>query len=1385
VDAICKSIIIRTEFRKEDHEKTLITSWILLGGSLMSLFLNCWADYPTDPEYLASDIPCPHASSSFPNRLIFAWITPLIIKGFRSSLTTEKLWDLLPSLRSKAITKKFDQHYHANPKLARPAPRATDKPEMIPKSQPPAKKQLPGPATTKTVFISVFPALVKTFGPTFFFGSILKLAADMLSIFTPQIMKLMIEFAEERAADSPQRKEETWKGYFYGALLFSAITVQSLMVNKYFDQMFLLGLKVRTALISVVYRKALNISAAAKKDSTVGEIVNIMSVDIQKFMDLLPYVNALWSAPLQIALSAYWMYAELGVATFVGLGLLLGTMPINFYMARIMRDLQLSQMKLKDQRIKAMNEILSGIKVLKLYAWEPSFISQILDIRGKEVKLLKKSTYYQSVMALFWTVAPFVVGLGAFTYYIVADGNKLTASVAFVTLSYLNIMRIPLAMLPMIIVFLIQASVSMKRVNKFMNNEELDPDAVTHYSSPSAVTVENGTFTWASNESAVLNNINLTIPKGSLTAIVGTVGSGKSSLLSALLGDLHKIDGTVNTDGKLAYVPQQAWIQNSTLKGNITFCSTEEDEKYNKVVDACSLRTDFDILPAGDQTEIGEKGINLSGGQKQRVSLARAVYSDADIYLLDDPLSAVDSHVGKHIFEEVIGPTGLLKSKTRVLVTHGITYLPSTQWIVVVSNGTISEQGSYDELIARNGDFAKFMLEYMTEEGDSEFAAEVKEKLKEALGDEEVEKQLQTQRSRRSSKSSTSSHGSMGPADGKNLNSSNGLKMKSGSNKEGIKQAPNVAQAAGSNLIEKESIETGSVKFKVYADYMKAIGLKGIILAIIFQIVYTASSIMTNFWLTFWTDPRNPLGLTDNGYLGIYGGIGLVQAITTMALALVIGLSTLSGAKLLHKQMLIRIMMSPMSFFDTTPIGRIVNRFAKDVDVCDNTLPGNLRSWLSTFANFIATIISIVVVLPLFCVVIIPAALVFYVVQKLYVNTSRQLKRLESVTRSPIYSHFGETITGASCIRAFGRQQDFIEQSEAKVDLNQKSYYPSIIANRWLAVLLEAIGNFITFGAAMFAILQEDTITASEVGFVITNSLNVTQVLNWLVRMTSDVETNIVAVERIAEYQQVPQEGPWVDPEQRPQPEWPQKGNVEFKKFGLRYREGLDLVIKNISCSILGGEKIGIVGRTGAGKSSLTVALFRIVEAAEGLIDIDGVDISKIGLHDLRNKLTIIPQDPVLFSGSLRMNLDPFNKHSDQELWQVLELSNLKLFVNGLEKGLLHEISEGGENLSVGQRQLVCLARALLRKTKVLILDEATAAVDLETDDLIQSTIRTEFKDCTVLTIAHRLNTIMDYDQIMVLDRGELMEFNTPDALLADSQSIFYSLAQDAGLVDP
>ncbi|KAK6170726.1 hypothetical protein SNE40_019043 [Patella caerulea] len=476
-------------------------------------------------------------------------------------------------------------------------------------------------------------------------------------------------------------------------------------------------------------------------------------------------------------------------------------------------------------------------------------------------------------------------------------------------------------------------------------------------------------------------------------------------------------------------------------------------------------------------------------------------------------------------------------------------------------------------------------------------------------------------------------------------------------------------------------------------------------------------------------------------------------------------------------------MKSPMKFFDTTPLGRLVNRFAKDVDIIDITIPATVHMWLHCLLHVISTVLVISISTPYFLLIIVPLLILYYFIQRFYVATSRQLKRLESISRSPIYSHFGETITGASTIRAFGQQQRFISESENKVDENQVSYYPSITSNRWLAIRLEFLGNLIVFFASLFAVLGRDNLSPGIVGLSISYALNVTQTLNWMVRMTCELETNIVAVERVKEYADTPTEAEWIVENNRPPKDWPTSGVVEFSDYKVRYREGLDLVLKGINCKVKSGEKIGIVGRTGAGKSSLTLALFRIIESAEGSISIDGINIAEIGLHDLRSKLTIIPQDPVLFSGSLRMNLDPFEEVTDDALWQALDHAHLKTFVNSLPTKLDHECSEGGENLSVGQRQLLCLARALLRKSKILILDEATAAIDLETDDLIQATIRTEFEDCTVLTIAHRLNTILDYTRIMVLDAGCVKEFDNPQELLKDESSLFYSMAKSAGLV--
>ncbi|CAG9853670.1 unnamed protein product [Phyllotreta striolata] len=1383
--AVCGIPQLRSEIRKAQRNEILpsqyyfYTSYLIYYPLVCVMFLlNCVADQtPRERKYPVAEKPCPEEGAGFLSRILFSWFDALAWKGFRKPLTTEDLWDMNIEDSSRELVPKFETAWKetllkAESSSSNPAGQVKFKSDSdhvdFLNSKP--KKQA-----------SVLPALVKCFGPVFFFGAFLKLCQDLLVFVSPQVLGLLISYIKN--------KEPLWKGYSYAGLLFVVVTIQTLLLAQYFNRMFLVGMRIRTVLVSAIYRKALRISNSARKESTVGEIVNLMAVDAQKFMDLISYLNMIWSAPLQICLSLYFLWNELGPSVLAGLAVMIILIPVNGFIANKAKTLQVKQMKNKDERVKLMNEILNGIKVLKLYAWEHSFEEQVLKIRNKEIKVLRQAAYLNAGTSFIWSCAPFLVSLVTFaTFVLVDEKNILDANKAYVSISLFNIIRFPLSMLPMMLSQLIQTWVSVKRINNFMNAEELDPDNVHHEPTEEPLLIQNGNFSWGSEP--VLKNINIRIKKKTLTAVVGTVGSGKSSLVSAFLGEMDKISGTVNTYGNIAYVSQQAWIQNATLRDNVLFGKPYNKSVYNDVIEACALKPDFDMLPAGDQTEIGEKGINLSGGQKQRVSLARAVYSNADIYFMDDPLSAVDSHVGKHIFEKVIGPTGLLKNKTRMLVTHGITYLPQTDKIIVLKNGEVSETGTYQELMDKKGAFADFLIQHITEEAEtvegskvkSEEFDELKDQISEGHLPEELNKKLIRHRSRISESHSDTGSDHFGNGSIQRLNSMDKSGRKASVDSKKLPQK-------GEKLIEVEKAETGNVRWAVYKHYLKSIGIMFMLSTLIFNLIYQGFQIGSNVWLGIWADDDKLVSngtTTDTGkrdmYLGVYGALGLGQVITVLFASLALYIGTLRAAKLMHNLMLDNVLRTPCTtFFDVTPLGRILNRFGKDVDTLDNVLPMTLRGWVNCFYSVIGTLCVISYTTPLFLAAIVPICLIYGFIQRFYVATSRQVKRLESVSRSPIYSHFSETVSGAHAIRAYNQQERFIKESEYRVDLNQKCYYPGIISNRWLAVRLEMLGNLIIFFAALFAVVGGSS-DAGLVGLSVTYSLQITQILNWLVRMTSDVETNIVAVERIKEYAEAQQEAAWDIPSKNPSPKWPTSGTVSFKNYSVRYREGLDLVLRNVDFEINGGEKVGIVGRTGAGKSSLTLALFRIIEAAQGNIFIDGVRIDELGLHALRSKLTIIPQDAVLFSGSLRMNLDPFDSHSDEEVWRSLEHAHLKTFVKGLSAGLNHEITEGGENLSVGQRQLICLARALLRKTKILVLDEATAAVDLETDDLIQKTIRTEFKECTVLTIAHRLNTIMDSDRVIVLDKGEIAEFDSPANLLANENSIFYSMSRDTGL---
>ncbi|XP_074696423.1 multidrug resistance-associated protein 1 isoform X5 [Strix aluco] len=1357
----------------------------------VQLILCCFPERPPlFSETVNDPNPCPEFSASFLSRITFWWITGLMVQGYRRPLEAKDLWSLNKEDKSEEIVPGLARNWakewaktKRQPLNMLYSPKKQQKSSSSSGDVTEEAEALIIKPSQKSSEASLFKVLYKTFGPYFLMSFLFKAAHDLLMFAGPEILKLLINFVNNKAAPN-------WQGYFYTGLLFVCACLQTLILHQYFHICFVTGMRLKTAIVGVIYRKALVITNSARKTSTVGEIVNLMSVDAQRFMDLATYINMIWSAPLQVILALYLLWQNLGPSVLAGVAVMILLVPINAVMAMKTKTYQVAQMKSKDNRIKLMNEILNGIKVLKLYAWELAFREKVLDIRQKELKVLKKSAYLAAMATFTWVCAPFLVALSTFAVYVTIDKkNVLDAQKAFVSLALFNILRFPLNMLPMVISSIVEASVSLKRLRVFLSHEELDPDSIIRgpiTEAEGCIVVKNATFSWSKNDPPSLNSINFTVPEGSLVAVVGQVGCGKSSLLSALLGEMDKKEGYVVVKGSVAYVPQQAWVQNATLEDNVIFGREMNESRYKRVIEACALLPDIEILPTGDKTEIGEKGVNLSGGQKQRVSLARAVYCNADVYLFDDPLSAVDAHVGKHIFEKVIGPKGILKNKTRVLVTHAINYLPQMDTILVMSDGEISEMGSYQELLKQDGAFAEFLRTYANAEQSME-NSDSDTSLEGVIQPLETDTNSPSGKEGRPIENGALVNEAPGKLMHRQLSNSSTYSRDTGKTQHQSSTAELQKPLAEKNswkLTEADTAKTGRVKATVYWEYMKAIGLFISFLSIFLFMCNHIASLSSNYWLSLWTDDPviNGTQQYTNVRLGVYGALGISQGIAVFGYSMVVSIGGIFASRHLHLNLLHNVLRSPMSFFERTPSGNLVNRFSKEIDTIDSTIPPIIKMFMGSTFNVIGACIIILLATPIAAVIIPPLGLVYLFVQRFYVATSRQLKRLESVSRSPVYSHFNETLLGVSVIRAFEEQKRFIKQNDVKVDENQKAYYPSIVANRWLAVRLEYVGNCIVLFAALFAVIARNKLSAGLVGLSVSYSLQITAYLNWLVRMSSELETNIVAVERVKEYAEMEKEAEWSIEQTAPASTWPTEGKVEFRGYGLRYREDLDLVLKNINVTINGGEKIGIVGRTGAGKSSLTLGLFRINEAAEGEIIIDGINIAKIGLHDLRFKITIIPQDPILFSGSLRMNLDPFDQHSDEDIWRSLELAHLKNFVSSLPDKLNHECAEGGENLSVGQRQLVCLARALLRKSKILVLDEATAAVDLETDKLIQSTIKSQFEECTVLTIAHRLNTIMDYTRVLVLDRGEVVECGSPDHLLQE-KGIFYSMAKDSGLV--
>ncbi|XP_055925768.1 multidrug resistance-associated protein 1-like [Argiope bruennichi] len=1321
----------------------VVTFVILAAEAVLSLF--------TDPQYSAfwdaekDEFLVEH--QPLLSRLFFIWLNRILWHGYRNELETDKLDVLGPEKRAEYVHQRLQKYWTQEEKIC--------------------KNLQENKAVTAKIGCSRGPslliAILKSLWPYLLAAGTLEFLNNFVSLLPPVILDYIITFIGNN--------EATWHGYMYAFLLFLTACFSTLSFVHNQNFVMTASLIPRVGLNTAIYHKVLKLSNSSRRNYTVGELCNLVGTDTQKIFQQIWTLNSVWSCPMRITLIMILLWQYLGVATLAGVLVMLLIMPMTTKLASMSHKLQKKQMRWKDSRLRQMGEILNGIKVLKLFAWETAFMRSISSVREKEAATLRKLAFINGTITFLWTCAPFLVAISCFvTFVLIDEKNILDPSTAFVSLTLFNTLRTNMAAIPQLVTEIAQSRVSFKRVTDFLLSEELQGrTAEADLMDGNTIEINGGTFCWTKEEPPFLRDICLSVRQGSLVAVVGPVGAGKSALFSAILGEMHAAKGTVKIMKccRLAYVPQQAWIQNATLRKNILFVKPMEKKRYDLTLSWCCLKPDLKILTAGDLTEIGEKGVNLSGGQKQRVSLARAVYQDADIYLLDDPLSAVDSHVGAHIFKHVIGPNGALREKTRILATHDISVLQDVDRIYVLAEGRILESGNYCELMNQKGEFSRLIeenLKKQVEEDDANSSLETNKNEDETATQLSVDN-LKTRMQRMESRLSRSL--------------SRTVSRTLSSEEKEMKNA---------RFIENEKMETGRVKASVFWTYFRYATLHLTFLFMLGFASFKCFEIGSNVWLSQWSsDEPLPDGSQNvplrNMRMGIYGLLGFGQGLSTLIATIIMAIASTRASVRFHQDMLWSIMRSPMAFFDTTPLGRILNRFGRDIDIVDVAIPGRLQNVIMVVIAAIGSLIVISTTHPVFIVIMIPLCIAYTFVQIFYMATSRQIRRLHSTTKSPVLSFFSETVQGLSTIRAFGSQQEIVEIQNKNIDTNIRVFDTAIMLSRWMGIHLQFIGNIVVFITALLSVAQR-TYSPAIVGLTLSYALSVTESLSNFVRHWTAMETQMISVERIHEYSHLTPEASW-ETERSPfdLKHWPSKGSITFRNYKMRYRVGMEPVLRDIDVEIYSGQKVGVVGRTGAGKSSLALALFRIVEPEDGTVFIDGIDTSKIGLHELRSKITIIPQDPVVFSGTLRMNLDPLEEHSDEDLWRAIEQSHLKSFILSLEAGLDFNLSEGGENLSVGQRQQLCLARALLKKTKILVLDEATAAVDLETDKLIQNTIRQTFWDCTVITIAHRLYTVLDYDRILVLENGNIMEDGKPDDLLNNQQSRFHQLGRAAGLL--
>ena len=1414
----------------------------------------------------------------------FGWVDVIVWQGYKKTFELSDVWNLAPKDKAGAVLAEFRQVQKTS-KLAWHLLRHFRRDVLI---------------QATWAFISAF----FTFIPTL-------------------LLKLILEYVEDPEATPVNT------AWFYIILLTFSSCIQAVTDGQALWKGRKICIRLRAVIIGEIYAKALRRKASAGADTVLGQhkkneegkptpkksmkdrmksigrknktestaqkdtgstkpavdsqvnsgtIINLMAVDSFKVSEVSSYLHFLWvNAPVLLIICITLLYRTLGFSSFASIGIMVMVMPLNLFIARGFASKQKIIMAATDARIHTTNEVLQNIRIIKYFAWEQRFADVVNEKRRVELRALRSRYILWAFAATLWFGVPLLITLFSFLVYTTVEKKPLKPSVAFTALSLFGILRVPLDQFADMLAHVQASRVSVDRVEEFLNEEETEKYSQLQNDKDDAgetkIGFQKATFTWGGKESHNkgestafrMMDINISFHVGQLNIIAGPTGSGKTSLLMALLGEMTLLAGAVNLPGghsreelkadpetglteSVAYCAQQAWLVNDTIKQNILFASPWDKSRYQRVIAACALERDLDILDNGDSTLVGEKGISLSGGQKQRISLARALYCSSRHVILDDCLSAVDSETAKHLFERcILGP--LMNGRTCILVTHNIALcVPRSHFVVALANGKVVAQGPPDQIMS-SGALGEDIIH---SKSPSESGVQTPP---ERLAQDLLEEAPQ------------------------NING----RAPEASGPEELKPNLSVGHDDVATVLTESKAE-GGVKKDVIRLYLTAMGPWYFwVLAVFIFAGQQLGSIAANVWIREWANSyqleRVTMGVrrqqsvfsqvrgsgktfesscfstgscawnlplfshqASNAYvnassnevdvayyLGGYAIIMTIYLLISFSREGLIFWGSLRASWNIHGRLLESVTRAKFRFFDSTPLGQLMNRFSKDIEAIDQEVAPVSVGLLACFSSIISIVILISVITPGFLIAGVFIALLYVAIGSFYLKSSRDLKRLESVQRSPLYQHFGETLSGIVTIRAYKDERRFLRDNLHRVDTHNRPFIYLWAANRWLALRIDVTGAFVAFFAGLFVILNVRKIDAGAAGLSLSYAISFSENVLWLVRLYAVNEQNMNSVERVKEYVDIDQEARAIVPECRPPGNWPSQGAIQFINYSTRYRSSLEAVLKNVTFSVNPGERVGIVGRTGAGKSSLALALFRGLEAEDGKILIDNVDIGLIGLQDLRESITMVPQDPTLFTGTIRSNLDPFGLFTDEEIFSTLRRvqligaassatssesgaqamsamltppkspdfavddigsesefagqtqdtgKNANIFTN-----LSSTVAESGSNLSQGQRQLLCLARALLKSPRVLLMDEATASIDYATDGKIQETLR-EVKESTIITIAHRLQTIIDYDKVLVLDKGEVVEYDAPWELISRENGIFRGMCEMSGHVD-